>query len=99
MLAENVRVGLDEDCEDDKLILCSYRLNIDRKERCRQDQVGPVGDKIGSPRSPVDQDERGVSLTHDAHELAKLRAASPRTGAGQVRAAFTLCKNFEFELF
>ena len=29
------------------------------------------------PVSPVDQVEPGVSLTHDARELARLRAASP----------------------
>jgi len=35
-------------------------LNVDGEERCRQAQVGPVGDKIGSP---VDQGEPKVSLT------------------------------------
>ena len=53
MSAENVRVGFDEDCENDKLILCSRRLNVDREERCRQDQVGPVGDKIGHSLTKV----------------------------------------------
>lgn len=82
MSAENVRAGFDEDCENDKLILCSYRLNVGGEERCRRGRVGPVGNKIGSPRSPVNQGEPGVSVTHDARELARFRAASPRTGAG-----------------
>jgi hypothetical protein len=46
--------------------LPNHRLNVDGEERCRRAQVGPVGDKIGSPRPPltkVSQGEPGVSLT------------------------------------
>jgi hypothetical protein len=31
----------------------NHRLNVDGEERCRRTQVGPVGDKIGSPCPPL----------------------------------------------
>jgi hypothetical protein len=36
--------------------------------------VGPVRNKIGSLRLPIDQGEPVVSLTYDARELVQLRA-------------------------
>jgi hypothetical protein len=33
----------------------------------------PVGDKIGSPRPPVDQGEPGVSLTQGSSRLTRLQ--------------------------
>jgi hypothetical protein len=44
--SENIRAGFDEDCENDKLILCSYRLNVDGEERCRWGQVRLVGKNL-----------------------------------------------------
>jgi hypothetical protein len=50
--------------------------NVDGDEVCWRDRVGPVGVKIRSPCPPIDPGEPGVSLTQNAYELVRLRAAS-----------------------
>jgi hypothetical protein len=44
--AEMFEWTLNEDCENNKLTPCSYRLNVDGEERCRRGQVGLAGKNL-----------------------------------------------------
>lgn len=48
------------------------------RSACRRSRVGLVGDKIGSPRSPIDQGEHGVGLTQKLTRAPAAQVSSRR---------------------
>ena len=57
----------------------NHWLNVDCEERCGRHQVGPVWDKIGSPRPALTKGEPTWGERHPKGSpgLTRLRAASP----------------------